>query len=835
LPKRSRKEKHPVRIPVLLGIALAACGLLMFLSMLLLVMHETFPGPEEHPFRELGWWLSVPPSQFLLGHWFSLVFPLILLQVAWNLVRENALSQFFSSWFRQILLSLAASLSLFLILETKVDGVHTLLLDQGWQMGLLPNVLMHFLMKVASYWGALIMLVAFDLIVLAIVFHLHPEHLIDLISALFSSIKLYLHSRLHEWKRALAYRREEARRKKQEKEKAKKEARDEKLRLVKEQEAAARVAERARIEEGLRLREQSDESSTSNEDDAEPCAEAGADTNAPGQTEPAPSAKPDFLSDESDDGGAPEDEEFDITDETIEKERRFKAKPKSTYHYKLPSVDLLNDPPLDEYHVTEEDMQLCSDALISCLKDFNVEAKVVHVHPGPVITRYDLEPAPGVKVSRIASLADDLAMKLKAERIRIIAPVPGKGAVGVELPNKERNTVFLKQIVNTKTFINATSPLSVALGKTSSGESAVADLRAMPHVLIAGQTGAGKSVCINGVICSILLRALPTEVQFVMIDPKMIELSDYKRIARHFIAEMDGIDGEVVTDPQDAVRVLAALEKEMDNRYRHISQTGYRSIQEFNEAIDSGEMETRIEAGELWLVGQSEEDPVPDKMVYLVVIVDELADLMMTAGKDVETSIARLAQKARAVGIHLVVATQRPSVDVLTGLIKANFPARIAFAVRQKVDSKTILDCMGADQLLGKGDMLYLASGSPEPVRMHNALLTGKEIRDLLDHIRKQSLDFKKFALPMEHPEEVRASIEEDDRDELFMRAAEIVIQTGQGSVSVLQRKLRIGHSRASRLIDQLEVAGVVGGFDGSKARQVVVDVDWLEERGFVK
>ena len=674
-------------------------------------------------------------------------------------------------------------------------------------------------MGVAELTGATIIVATLDLIVLAIVFHLHPGLvLVRPIEGLQRLLRT-LRSRLSEFWRNLHQSRA---RRKQEREKRKREEGKVARRQAKEERAAEREealkrkaqeeeereAEREALREAMRKREE----------------ERARDEQGSVVDASSPPSVPNLEEQE--------DEDFDVSEEVIEQEQRFRVKRvRGPYKYTPPSVDLLEDPPTDEYHVTEEDIQLASQQLVSCLKDFNVDARVVHVHPGPVITRYDLEPAPGVKVSRIAGLADDLALALRAERIRIIAPVPGKGAVGIELPNSKRNTVFMKSIVNTEKFARAASPLTIALGKTSSGEAAVADLRSMPHILIAGQTGAGKSVCINSFICSILLRALPTEVQFVLIDPKMIELSDYSRVAAHFLAGIGGIDGPVVTSPQDAVRVLEGIEVEMDLRYRALSRTGYRSIQEFNEALESGEVALRLQEGDIRFDHLAEGE-LPERMVYLVVIIDELADLMMTAGKEIETSIARLAQKARAVGIHLVVATQRPSVDVLTGLIKANFPARIAFAVRQKVDSKTIIDSMGADQLLGKGDMLYLASGSPEPLRMHNCFISGKEIRRVLDHIRKQSRDFEKFHLPMRESEERSGpgGYDSGERDELFHDAAEIVIRSRQGSVSVLQRRLRVGHSRASRLIDELEIAGVVGPFDGSKAREVLVDESWLEE-----
>jgi S-DNA-T family DNA segregation ATPase FtsK/SpoIIIE len=753
---------------VLAGVALLGLSLFLLVAVLF-ARHDLTPElAGEHLLSTTGYWVSHYLINFGLGRIWSLSLPLLLALYAWSLLQESDTRRLWSLAGRLLLFSIAGSLTQGAI--ARVSGLHSAETGGGWISGSWLAIFINQSVERAGAVGLFIALATFDLLVLAVVFRWHPGPPLERLLAGSGRLGRWL---LTLWPRRVA-------------------------------KASARPAPptAARAVNPFLPPPDADERP------------------APAAPPPAPPRT----------GG---DESFEITQEVVEAQQRFRPERKrGEFRYTPPPVDLLADPPADEHRVTEEDLRLNSEALISCLRDFSVEARVVHVHPGPVITRYDLEPAPGVKVSRIVALADDLAMKLRAERIRIIAPVPGKGAVGVELPNKVRNTVYMKSIVNTEKFTRAASPLTVALGKTSSGEAAVADLRAMPHILVAGQTGSGKSVCVNGIICSILLRALPTEVQFVMVDPKMIELSDYRRIGDHFLAGIDGLEGEVVTDPQDAVRVLASLEAEMDSRYRYLSLTGYRSIQEFNEALDLGEVGRRLEAGDLQLPGRAG-DALPEKMVYLVVIIDELADLMMTAGKEIETSIARLAQKARAVGIHLVVATQRPSVDVLTGLIKANFPARIAFAVRQKVDSKTIIDCMGADQLLGRGDMLYLASGSPEPQRMHNSLITGKEIRALLDHIRKQSRDFPKFRLPAAGEGEPGRAAQADPalRDELFWEAAEQVVLSQQGSVSVLQRRLRIGHSRASRLIDELEIAGVVGPFDGSKARQVLVDMAWLEEQ----
>jgi S-DNA-T family DNA segregation ATPase FtsK/SpoIIIE len=514
------------------------------------------------------------------------------------------------------------------------------------------------------------------------------------------------------------------------------------------------------------------------------------------------------------------DSEFSVEDEFVEEEVPWEQKQRLfKREFALPSVDLLQE--VDEsqvYHISQDEMQESARRLEEQLRSFNVEAHVVHVAPGPVITRYELELAPGVKVNSITNLADDLLIAMKTESLRIVPHIPGKAVVGVELPNPRRNTVYLRSVINTDKFSDGDSPLLLALGKTTSGEAFVADLRQMPHLLIAGRTGAGKSVCINSVIASILYRARPTEVQFVLIDPKMIELSDYRKIRDYYLCSLPGLKEEVVTRPDNAIHILNAVCEEMERRYLYLSRSGFRNIKEFNEAVDSG------------LLKEMEDGSRAERMVYIVVIIDELADLMLAVGRDIEGPIARLAQKARAIGIHLIVATQRPSVDVVTGVIKANFPARIAFAVRQKVDSRTILDMMGAEKLLGDGDMLYLGSHNPELIRVHGSLITGPEIRGILKHVRLQSRGFEKFQLKdIQLTSAEMGGDASDERDALYDKALETIVRTQQGSISVLQRKMKIGYNRSARIIDQLEAAGIVGPADGSKPREVLVDPDFLD------
>ncbi len=483
--------------------------------------------------------------------------------------------------------------------------------------------------------------------------------------------------------------------------------------------------------------------------------------------------------------------------------------------YVFPSADCFNLPPPDRMGgMSQEEQQHNAQLLEKSLETFGVKATVSQVNPGPVITQFELAPAPGVKVARIEALADDISLALRARGLRILAPIPGKAAVGVEMANPKPALVTFREVVEAPQFHATKSKLTIALGRTVNGEILTADLGALPHLLIAGTTGSGKSVCVNAIITSILLRATPEEVQFVMIDPKKLELSAYNELRNHHLTHRPDLSEHVVTRPDEAVKVLRSCLIEMEHRYDLLAERGARQLSEYNEMV----RETPREGDK--------------QLPYIVVIIDELADLMVTAQREVEEPIARLAQLARAVGIHLVVATQRPSVDVITGVIKANFPARIAFRVAMKVDSRTILDTNGAEMLLGQGDMLFQHPEEPAPQRVQGALLTSAEIARVIAHIRKQPAPRHKLVLPLDPQEEREGGDTSsglfEGRDPLFVEAAKIVVRTGQGSVSILQRRLKVGYSRAARLIDQLERAGVVGPFDGSKARAVLADEQTL-------
>lgn len=481
-------------------------------------------------------------------------------------------------------------------------------------------------------------------------------------------------------------------------------------------------------------------------------------------------------------------------------------------NFKKPSLDLL-DPIVDEdYKVAEEELKRNAEQLKEKLKLFDISIQDISVTPGPVVTLYEIVPEPGVKISRIVGLENDIALALAARGIRIIAPIPGKSAIGVEIPNAEASVVNARSVVG-KVF-DSKAELPMAFGKTISGDVYVTDLSKMPHLLIAGSTGSGKSVGINMIVASLLFAKDPSDIKFIMIDPKKIELSFYNKLRKHYLAVSPDLEEEIITSPQNAVLLLKSVEYEMEQRYDRLAKAGVRNIVDYNLKVADTNKKPK-----------DTDEIKHHHLPYLIVIIDELADLMITAGKEVEEPITRLAQLARAVGIHLVLATQRPSVNVITGVIKANFSSRVAYQVATKIDSRTILDMNGAEQLLGKGDMLFLPTGSPKPIRIQNAFISTDEVEKLTNYIYAQPGYSKPYFLPSLYEKKKAASGKYlADLDPMFEEAARVIVRHQQGSVSLLQRRLKLGYSRAARIVDQLEEAGIVGPNDGSKARSVIVE-----------
>jgi S-DNA-T family DNA segregation ATPase FtsK/SpoIIIE len=498
----------------------------------------------------------------------------------------------------------------------------------------------------------------------------------------------------------------------------------------------------------------------------------------------------------------------------LDKLNREQAREVPVIKYKFPTIDLLNTPPNEGNEVDLEEIKENKRIILDKLKRHKIEILGINAIVGPTVTLYELEPAPDVKISKIESYSNDLKMATASKGLRMLAPIPGKSAVGIEVPNSTRETVYIKQVINTKKFVETDMTLPVAFGKTIENEVFLMDLTKMPHLLVAGATGSGKSVGINTIITCLLYKCHPDNLKFVMIDPKKIELSLYRNIQNHFLAMLPNADEPIITDTSKALETLNSVCKEMDNRYDLLKMANVRDIKAYNQKYKDGELDEELGHHHL---------------PYIVVIIDELADLMMTAGKQIEEPIARIAQLARAVGIHMVVATQRPSVNVITGTIKANFPARVAYQVASKVDSRTILDQGGADQLIGMGDMLYHNGASM--VRIQNAFVSTEEVERINAFVGEQAGYKEPFYLPQIIEDNAGISDPLEDIDDMFETAAKVVVLHQQGSVSLLQRKLKIGYNRAGRIIDQLFNAGIVGPYQGSTARDVLVqDEDELQE-----
>ncbi len=476
--------------------------------------------------------------------------------------------------------------------------------------------------------------------------------------------------------------------------------------------------------------------------------------------------------------------------------------------YNFPSVELLKPHGGQGPQINKEELEENKNRIVETLNHYKIEIAKIKASIGPTVTLYEIIPAPGVRISKIKNLEDDIALSLSALGIRIIAPIPGKGTVGIEVPNSRPDVVSMRSLIASEKFQNAEMELPVVLGKTISNENFVVDLSKMPHLLMAGATGQGKSVGLNAILVSLLYKKHPAEIKFVLVDPKKVELTLFNKIERHFLAKLPNEADAIITDVQKVVKTLTSLCIEMDNRYELLKIAGCRNIKEYNGKFVARRLNP--ENGHKY-------------MPYIVLVVDEFADLIMTAGREVETPIARLAQLARAIGIHLIIATQRPSVNIITGTIKANFPARIAFRVTSKIDSRTILDSGGAEQLIGRGDMLY--STGNDLIRLQCGFVDTPEVEEITDFIGMQQGYPNAFHLPevVDDNQLELGNFADDDKDELFNEAARIVVMTQQGSASLLQRKLKLGYNRAGRLIDQLEAAGVIGPFEGSKARKVII------------
>ncbi|CAH0335870.1 hypothetical protein FVB9288_01531 [Flavobacterium sp. CECT 9288] len=485
-------------------------------------------------------------------------------------------------------------------------------------------------------------------------------------------------------------------------------------------------------------------------------------------------------------------------------------------NYKFPVIDLLKEYSTGGITINQAELEENKNKIVDTLRNYKIEIAQIKATVGPSVTLYEIVPEAGIRISKIKSLEDDIALSLSALGIRIIAPIPGKGTIGIEVPNKNPTMVSMKSVIGSAKFQEAEMELPIALGKTISNETFVVDLAKMPHLLMAGATGQGKSVGLNAVLTSLLYKKHPAEVKFVLVDPKKVELTLFNKIERHYLAKLPDMDDAIITDNAKVVNTLNSLCVEMDNRYSLLKDAMVRNIKEYNDKFKARKLNP--ENGHRFLP-------------YIVLVVDEFADLIMTAGKEVEVPIARLAQLARAIGIHLIIATQRPSVNVITGLIKANFPARIAFRVTSKIDSRTILDTQGADQLIGRGDMLY--TNGNDVVRVQCAFIDTPEVEKITEFIGAQKAYATAYLLPEFIGEESGINLDVDisERDTLFREAAEIIVNAQQGSASLLQRKLKLGYNRAGRLIDQLEAAGIVGPFEGSKARSVnILDMSSLDQ-----
>lgn len=722
----------------------------------------------------LGAWMSHLLVYIMFGY-FTMVLAGISLVYGWNIFRHRSLDRLHKKSLYLVLLMVLAS--------TWMGWFHVLFdaVPDSWS-GAVGIFFSQFLIQITGSWGSSIILITLLIISIILLFRGNIQGWIDSLKDAINRFR----EKMAEWKRQRqenAIKRAALRKEKEREAKAKRSETgdDEKPKDEKEPPEIRRIRlEKEEQEElGKRLPRAIVEKP---EKEADPIKEDPGITVYRGEG----------------------DEEADVDTPVPDSELAGLRKT----NYVFPGFDLLDAPPNEGNEIDMEEINHNKDIIVDKLRRHGIEILNIEAIVGPTVTLYELEPAPDVKISRIEGYANDLKMAMATHGLRIIAPIPGKSAVGIEVPNRKRETVFIKQVIKTKRFIDSDMTLPVAFGKTIENEVFMVDLTKLPHLLIAGATGAGKSVGINTVITCLLYKCRPEDLKFVMVDPKKIELALYRHIQNHFLATLEDLDEPIITDTARVQEALNSVCKEMDDRYELLKMAGVRDIKSYNAKYKSGALEDELGHRHL---------------PYIVVIIDEMADLMITAGKGIEEPIARIAQLARAVGIHLVVATQRPSVNVITGTIKANFPARIAYRVASKVDSRTILDTIGADQLVGRGDMLF--TGGSGMVRVQNAFVSTEEVERINAFIGRQPGYTKPFYLPKMVDESASGpgTFNKADRDELFDEAAKLVVMHQQGSVSLIQRKLRLGYNRAGRIIDQLFHAGIVGPYQGSTAREVLV------------
>jgi len=738
---------------------------------------------------------------YVLFGYFSMIMSVLGVMYGWNMLKHNDLI---------LLHKRAVFYSLLMVVLSSLFGWLRIITDDGISESWAGSVgigLSGILTGLIAVWGAAIVLFTALIVVLLIIVGGSMQDALEKSGSGFSNLKL----RFENWnaarkekalERAEAYRKHRENQQKLNQEKTSKNVQKNSESLKKTEPEAKKTPEESPEERRIRLRKE-EEAELANRRPRAIIETVPNENPTKDQSSKSVDKEPEMTVYK----GAEEEE---ATDEDL-KRQQSEQTGKKVIKYRFPGIDLLDSPPNEGNEIDMDEIRQNKEIILDKLGRHGIEILGIEAVVGPTVTLYELEPAPDVKISKIESYANDLKMAMATHGLRIIAPIPGKSAVGIEVPNRKRETVYIKQVINTKKFVDTDMTLPVAFGKTIENEVFMVDLAKLPHVLMAGATGAGKSVGINTVITCLLYKCHPDNLKFVLIDPKKIELALYRNIQNHYLATLPDLEEPIITDTSRVLEVLNSVCKEMDDRYDLLKMAMVRDIKAYNSKFSNKELE---------------DDLGHRHLPYIVVIIDEMADLMITAGKGIEEPIARIAQLARAVGIHLVVATQRPSVNVITGTIKANFPARIAYRVASKVDSRTILDTIGADQLVGRGDMLF--TGGSGMIRVQNAFVSTEEVERINAFIGSQLGYNSPFYLPKieEEGNNSPGVLDKSERDELFEEAAKVVILHQQGSVSLLQRKLKLGYNRAGRIIDQLFMAGIVGPYQGSTAREVLIQTE---------